>query len=122
MFIFAARARWYSRMRAVSLATDGVSEAERSGDQRSLGRALAVRAFVGALRGDDDYRAIIERALAIEAALDEPLGEWSPSVLAAECARHTGDTAAARSLPAEGCTLRPRATGSQASPPAAPPP
>ena len=81
--------------RAVALATDGVAEAERSGDQRSLGRALAVRAFLGALQGDEGYRATIDRALAIEAALDEPLGEWSPSVLAGECARHVGDTAAA---------------------------
>ena len=77
--------------RAGSLAASGVAEAERSGDQRSLGRALAIQAFVGALRGDD-YRAIIDRALAVEAASDEPLGEWSPSVFAAECARHTGDT------------------------------
>jgi DNA-binding CsgD family transcriptional regulator len=81
--------------RAAALAASGVGEAERSGDQRSLGRALAVAAFVGAVRGDLGYRAVMDRALAIEAALEEPLGEWSPSVLAAECARHTGDVTSA---------------------------
>jgi DNA-binding CsgD family transcriptional regulator len=81
--------------RAAALAADGVEEAERSADLRSLGRALAVQAFVHALRGDDGYRIVMDRALAIEASVDEPLGEWSPSVLAAECARHRGDTEAA---------------------------
>jgi ATP/maltotriose-dependent transcriptional regulator MalT len=39
--------------------------------------------------------AIMDRALEIEATVDEHLGEWSPTALAAECARHTGDVPAA---------------------------
>ena len=82
--------------RAAAFAAVGVDEAERSGDQRSLGRALAVEAFIATMHRDERARRLMERALAIEAAVDESLDEWSPSALAAECARHTGDTVAAR--------------------------
>lgn len=81
--------------RATALAAAGVDEAERSADPRAVGRALAIRAFLLAMQGDPAYRAVMDRALAIEATIDEPLGEWSPSAIAAECARHAGDIDAA---------------------------
>lgn len=81
--------------RALDLATDGLGEAERSADPRAIGRALAVQAFLLALSADARFRVLMDRALAIEASVDEPLGEWSPSAIAAECARHIGDTDAA---------------------------
>ena len=37
----------------------------------------------------------MDRALEIEATIDDHLGEWSPAALAAEVARHTGDIPAA---------------------------
>ena len=79
---------------ASDLAGAGVDEAERSADARALGRSLAVEGFMLAMRGRD-YSAPMNRALAIEATIDVSLDEWSPSALAAECARHTGDVEAA---------------------------
>lgn len=84
-----------SSERAVALAAAGVAEAERSSDTGALARSLGVLAFLLALRGDASHGPTMERALALEATIDEPLGEWSPSVLAAECARHSGDVDAA---------------------------
>jgi DNA-binding CsgD family transcriptional regulator len=81
--------------RAVEWASSAVDEAEASGHQPSLARSLAVDAFVRAMAGRHGYEASMDRALAIEAAIDEPLGEWSPSAMAAECARQTGDVRAA---------------------------
>jgi DNA-binding CsgD family transcriptional regulator/tetratricopeptide (TPR) repeat protein len=79
---------------AAELAIRGVSEAEASADRRAMGRSLAIEAFIRALRGED-YHGPMDRALAIEATTDESLDEWSPSAIAAECARHTGDVEAA---------------------------
>lgn len=84
-----------SSERAVALAEAAVGEAERSSDAGVLARSLAVLAFLMALRGLASYAATMERALALEKTIDEALGEWSPSVLAAECARHSGDVTGA---------------------------
>jgi DNA-binding CsgD family transcriptional regulator len=81
--------------RADTLATAAVDDAEQAADEPALAQALAVQAFICALRGDVRFRPLIDRALAIEASERLPLGEWSPSVQAAECARHTGDTVGA---------------------------
>lgn len=81
--------------RATTLAAAGVDEAERSSHPPALAKALAVHAFLLAMQGDTAYRVVMDRALAIEATVDEALGEWSPSAIAAECARHTGDIEAA---------------------------
>jgi DNA-binding CsgD family transcriptional regulator len=51
----------------------------------------AIRAFVLSIGGVPDGEGLMERALALEDGIDEDLGEWSPSALAAECARHVGD-------------------------------
>lgn len=84
-----------SRERADTLAAMAVAEAELAGDPPALGQSLAVHAFICALGGDVRFRPLMDRALSIEASGAGSLGEWSPSVQAAECARHTGDVAAA---------------------------
>jgi len=81
--------------RAVEWATSAVTDAEASGHLPSLARSLAVQAFVLAMGGRPGYEATMERALGLEAEIDEPLGEWSPAAQAAECARQTGDIPAA---------------------------
>ena len=77
---------------AIEWAGTAVEDAERAGDPAALARSLAVDAFVLAMSGRADGDALMERALAIEASAEENLGEWAPSALAAEVARHTGDT------------------------------
>ena len=85
-----------SASEAVSWAAAAVASAERSDDRTNLARALAVHAFTVALSGAPGYRLILDRALAVEAEVPELLGEWSPSAVAAEVARHTGDVAGSR--------------------------
>ena len=80
---------------AVDWAASAAADAERSGDPAALARALAVHAFILAMAGRPSGEALMDRALAIEATIDEHLGEWSPAALAAEVARHTGDIPAA---------------------------
>jgi DNA-binding CsgD family transcriptional regulator len=81
---------------ALRLGVDAVDAAERTSDPAHLARALAIRAFTMTMSGTAGHAAVIERALALEADLEESLGDWSPAAIAAECARHTGDVAAAR--------------------------
>jgi DNA-binding CsgD family transcriptional regulator len=78
------------------LAVSAVGAAERSSDPRHLARALAIQALTIAMSGGRDIQPIIDRGLALEAGIGESLGEWSPSVVAAECARHACDVEAAR--------------------------
>jgi DNA-binding CsgD family transcriptional regulator len=80
---------------AIDWAAAAAADAERSGDPAALARALAVHAFILAMAGRPSGQASMDRALAIEATIDEHLGEWSPAALAAEVARHTGDIPAA---------------------------
>ncbi len=80
---------------AVDWATSAVDDAEQSGDPAALARSLAVHAFILAMGGRSGGTAIMDRALELEATIDEHLGEWSPAALAAECARHAGDVPAA---------------------------
>jgi DNA-binding CsgD family transcriptional regulator len=72
-------------------AAAAVQAAERSSNPAHLARALAVQALTIAMSGGRDFGSIIERGLALEADIDESLGDWSPSAVAAECARHAGD-------------------------------
>ncbi|MBI2763595.1 MAG: AAA family ATPase [Chloroflexi bacterium] len=80
----------------VTRAAAAVMAAEQSASPAFLARALAVQALTMSISGSGDYRQVIERALALEAGLDESLGDWSPSGVAAECARHSGDEMGAR--------------------------
>jgi DNA-binding CsgD family transcriptional regulator len=80
---------------ANEMAATAVAAAERAADPAHLARALAVQALTLAMNGGTGQQPIIDRALALEAGIDESLGDWSPSGIAAECARHTGDTEAA---------------------------
>lgn len=80
---------------AVDWSSAAVEDAEASRDRASLARSLAVHAFIGSMGGLTDVTGQMDRALAIEATVDEHLGEWSPAALAAECARHTGDVESA---------------------------
>ncbi|MCP9487513.1 MAG: AAA family ATPase [Gaiellaceae bacterium MAG52_C11] len=82
---------------AARFADDAVVAAERSGDRRQLAYALAARAFIAVTSGDEEYRPTIERALALEGGAEGGFGEWSPTAVAAECARHTGDIEGSRS-------------------------
>lgn len=82
--------------RAMAWSAAAVADAEQSADPRALARSLAVHAFLLAMSGPTAYLGLMDRALAIESTIDESLGEWSPSALAAECARHSGDVTAAR--------------------------
>ena len=77
-------------------AAAAVTSAERSTNPAHLARALAVQALTIAMSGGDGYQAVIDRGLALETKIDASLGDWSPSAVAAECARHTGDVGAAR--------------------------
>lgn len=81
---------------AATWAEAAVASAEQSGDQRWLAEALAARALTMAMGGDHRAVEVIERALAIESTLPDVLGEWSPTAVAAEIARHGGDDEAAR--------------------------
>ena len=81
---------------ATARAAAAVAAAERSAEPADLAYALAVQALTTAMSGAAGYPELIERALALEAGLDESLGEWSPTAVAAECARHLGDVEAAR--------------------------
>jgi DNA-binding NarL/FixJ family response regulator len=76
---------------AIAWATSAVDDAERSADPSALARSLAVNAFILVMAGRRGGEALMDRALAMEATIDDHLGEWSPTALAAECARHTGD-------------------------------
>ncbi len=80
---------------AITWAESAVVDGEASADPAALARSLAVEAFLLAMAGRPDDRGLMTRALALEAGIDEPLGEWSPLALAAECARQTGDVRAA---------------------------
>ncbi|MCC6619569.1 MAG: AAA family ATPase [Chloroflexi bacterium] len=82
---------------ALDLTEVAVEEAERSADPGAIARALAVRAFILVMAGRDDGAPLMNRALSLEAALDRDLGDWSPTALSAECARHAGDVATALS-------------------------
>lgn len=81
---------------AISLATSGVGAAELGSDRASLARSLAVQALTLTMSGETAVDDLLERALAIETELSEPLGDWAPSTVAAECARHVGDVVGAR--------------------------
>ena len=81
---------------ARSQAAAAVAAAEQSQDRACLARALAARALTLAMSGAPGHAAVLERALALEAIVDEPLGDWSPSAVAAECARHAGDIEGSR--------------------------
>jgi DNA-binding CsgD family transcriptional regulator len=81
---------------AIRQAAAAVASAEDSPDIAHLARALAVQAMTMAMNGETGFQPVIDRALALEAQMDESLGDWSPSAVAAECARHTGDAAGAR--------------------------
>ena len=70
--------------------------AERSGDTRTLIYALGAQALIAVLRGSPDFEQPLDRALALEAELDERLKEWSPTAVAAECGRLTGGIEQAR--------------------------
>lgn len=80
---------------AVLMSARAVDAAEGSGSVAGLARALAVRSFLLTMAGRDGSGPLMERALAIEEATDADLGEWSPTALAAERARHLGDVRAA---------------------------
>ena len=80
---------------AIDWAAAAAADAERSGDPAALARSLAVHAFILAMAGRSSGQALMDRALEIEATIDDHLGEWSPAALAAEVARHTGDIPAA---------------------------
>jgi ATP/maltotriose-dependent transcriptional regulator MalT len=80
---------------AIGWAESAVADAEASGAPASLATSLGVNAFILAMAGREGGQPLMERALAIEQQIDEPLGEWSPAALAAEVARHTGDIPAA---------------------------
>jgi len=81
---------------AMRQAAAAVASAEASPARAHLARALAAQALTMAMNGEAGFQPVIDRALALEAQLDESLGDWSPSAVAAECARHTGDPAGAR--------------------------
>ena len=81
---------------ATRYANDAVHAAKTSGEPRQLAYALAARAYVAVASGDEDFRPAISRALALEGRVDDAFGEWSPTAVAAECARHSGDVDAAR--------------------------
>ena len=77
-------------------AAEAVASAERSSEPAHLARSLAVQALTLAMSGATGHEALLERGLALEAEIDESLGDWSPSAVAAECARHSGDVERAR--------------------------
>jgi DNA-binding CsgD family transcriptional regulator/DNA polymerase III delta prime subunit len=77
-------------------AAAAVASAEKSSNPAYLARALAVHALTIAISGGTGFQPIIDRGLALEAEIDESLGDWSPSAVAAECARHAGHVEAAR--------------------------
>ena len=81
---------------ATHFARDAVDAAELSGDRRLLAYALAARALVAVLSGDDEAHPAIERALELERGLDESPGVWSPTAVAAEGARHLGHVESSR--------------------------
>jgi DNA-binding CsgD family transcriptional regulator len=81
---------------AVEWGKGAVASAERSSDPLDLARALAINALTLAMSGTAGYERPLQRALEIEASTGEFLGDWSPSAVAAETARHTGDDAGAR--------------------------
>lgn len=85
---------------AITLATSAVGAAEMGSDRASLACSLAVQALTLTMSGETAVESLLERALAVEAELGESLGEslgdWSPSAVAAECARHVGDVEGAR--------------------------
>lgn len=81
---------------AAAQAIAAVASAERSPDPAHLARALAVQALTMATSGAAGFQPVIDRALALEAEIDESLGDWSPSAVAAECARYAGDVATAQ--------------------------
>ena len=83
---------------AERFAAEAVADAERSADDRRIAYALAVQAFIAALAGDEGYRPLIDRALALDSGLHGGFAEWSPTWFAAECARHAGDVEASRRL------------------------
>lgn len=81
---------------AVDWAAAAVASAERSADPVDLARALAIKALTLAMSGATGSEVALERALDLEAQAGEFLGDWSPSAVAAEVARNTGDIPAAR--------------------------
>ena len=83
---------------AIDWAGSAIDDAEGSDGRAAVARSLAIHAFILAMAGRSGGSAEMDRALAIEATVDEDLGEWSPAALAAEVARHTGDVPAALRL------------------------
>lgn len=81
---------------AATWSVAAVASAERSSDPARIAGALAVRALVMAIGGEEGHGIILQRALALEAGIEGPLGEWSPSAVAAEVARHAGDVDGSR--------------------------
>lgn len=81
---------------AVTWASAAATTAEASVDPAHLAHALSVFALTLVMNGLASHQVVIERALALETHLDDPLGDLSPSGVAAECARHSGDVEAAR--------------------------
>lgn len=79
-----------------ALAAAAVEAAETSPDPSHLARALAVQVLTLSISGARGLQAVLDRAMALEAGIDEFLGEWSPSGAAAECARHSGDVEGSR--------------------------
>jgi DNA-binding CsgD family transcriptional regulator len=83
---------------ALQHADAAVTAAERSGDPERLAHALGSRALAGVMAGEAAYRTFVERALALEPGLDAPPSIWSPTTVAAECARFALDLDEARRL------------------------
>jgi DNA-binding CsgD family transcriptional regulator len=81
---------------AIQYADDAVRAAEECGDVERLAYALGARAFAGAVAGDPAYGTFVRRALALEPSLEIASSEWSPSAVAAECARLAFDIDEAR--------------------------
>jgi len=76
---------------AVAHADAAVEAAEASGRPKQRAYATAMRAFVAIMAGDPAYREYIECALELEPLVPALPGEWSPTVVAAECARLAHD-------------------------------
>lgn len=84
-----------SAAEAAEHADAAVAAAETSEDSRRIAYALGVAAFVAVVSGNASYERPLRRALSLEHEL-ETVDEWSPSAVAAECRRLTGEVAESR--------------------------